>query len=885
MFQVFVFYACMLALAALMAALVLAGLRQVGRLLLRTLKPVALAALLPLAALLTDFAGEKNTNMPMRVIRPVASQAFSSCGAITNAGWLAHGAYGDWFRIPATNWWARTADGWLDGVTVFAFCEFRPDIRTTNAFPRPFPQKLSLAPMANWHMLTNREALAASHESLFWHGVTGSNTLVMTWMNGLYERCATNLVSFQAELFNDGSVAYRYDGSPVATNDFVVPLELPFDRDGDGLENSVDPDPLVAGPDAHGTSAEWYNVVCSNVFTAVEGGGHGVPALPWREGVNSNAYYFVDVVSERGPSPICFTGDRTCRFGNPAIVALAGETNRVPLLIGINYAVTSDTPFTVSFPVDYPYVEVETNEPCVARIRWPLDFQFTESIGPSNRTYAVAVVPYDPGGEFSWGDGGGVPMRGGTPGGGCSCVSYDGHGVVFGCTEQCPCAGTCLAVGTYSLENASFPFAGGECRCGFDDPEGPEGPPAGEPSLEPSLSVSFSDNAVIFEDTYEDKPGVWMPKRSNRVRLTVSASGGSLGGVLTIDTANLGKLSPVACGPMLLPPSVELAPYDDYYVSFLCEGGEESDSAGDVSVSGTFVENGTGETISSSNSLSVVKVEIKPTVVAPANDSVNRHSFGVCEYVEHRQYPSAPAVVWNPVGGGSNVVHGIKDCYQCPLDGCDNPLRAEIGTVLYTPKIKVIEPQWVSSKTFGHQVFSNAVHKGEAGGIGMKLYLYVGPFDVSFCEISVEEVPSFTYEADGYFANPYYNGAFGHTGGLWGAGAGTWLTILREDNRMYGYDIAAFRDKIPWLTPEGTVTTNPACSWTDGEVYIDNPFGWNVTGTDGDTPPYKEFGNDIQDTIRLDAQGRVGVFKLDNWVERTTNDVVRLHGPLTKEEE
>ena len=75
-------------------------------------------------------------------------------------------------------------------------------------------------------------------------------------------------------------------------------------------------------------------------------------------------------------------------------------------------------------------------------MRAPLDFEFTESIGPLNRTYAVTVVPYDPGGEFSWGDGGGVPMRGGTPVVGCSCVSYDGHGVVFGCTEQCQCAGT-----------------------------------------------------------------------------------------------------------------------------------------------------------------------------------------------------------------------------------------------------------------------------------------------------------------------------------------------------------------------------------------------------------------------------------------------------------
>ena len=266
MFQIAVLRVCLAALAVLLAASALVWLRQVGRLLLRNLKPVALAALLPMAVMLTDFAGEKNTNMPLRAIQPVASQVFSSCGAVTNSNWLAHGAYDAWFRIPATNWWARTADGWLDGVTVFAWCEFRPDIRTTNAYPRPFPQKLSLAPLANWHLLTNHESLATSRESLFWHGVTGSNTLVMTWQDGLYARCATNLVSFQAELFNDGSVAYRYDGSSVATNDFIVPLELPFDRDGDGLENSVDPEPDVAGPDAHGTNAEWYNTVCSNVL-------------------------------------------------------------------------------------------------------------------------------------------------------------------------------------------------------------------------------------------------------------------------------------------------------------------------------------------------------------------------------------------------------------------------------------------------------------------------------------------------------------------------------------------------------------------------------------------------------------------------------------------
>lgn len=35
----------------------------------------------------------------------------------------------------------------------------------------------------------------------------------------------------------------------------------------------------------------------------------------------------------------------------------------------------------------------------------------------------------------------------------------------------------------------------------------------------------------------------------------------------------------------------------------------------------------------------------------------------------------------------------------------------------------------------------------------------------------------------------------------------------------------------------------------------------------------------------LPGKGWAGVFKLANWVERTTNDVVSLHGPRTKEEE
>jgi hypothetical protein len=126
--------------------------------------------------------------------------------------------------------------------------------------------------------------------------------------------------------------------------------------------------------------------------------------LTWREGVNTNAYYFVDVVAEKGPAPVYFTGDRNSRLGNPAVVAHAGETNHVPLLIGIAYAVTSSAPISVSFPSNYmKYTVVERFTPNIVRICWPLKFKVVESITNGKRSYTVKVLPYDPGGTFSWG--------------------------------------------------------------------------------------------------------------------------------------------------------------------------------------------------------------------------------------------------------------------------------------------------------------------------------------------------------------------------------------------------------------------------------------------------------------------------------------------------
>ena len=189
---------------------------------------------------------------------PLPAEPFAAPldGATTNTRWRVRGAFEDAVRIPFPG-----EDGfpWRGGVatalTAFACGEFRPDA-ATEYFPAPFVDSVSLPPLGRQD---------ADAPSAFWHAATPSNSLVVTWENALHGRDAACPTNFQAEFFADGSFIYRYPDH--ATR---YPPVLPFDYDGDGLENSVDPDPLVAGPDAHGTNAEWYNTVCSNILAAAE---------------------------------------------------------------------------------------------------------------------------------------------------------------------------------------------------------------------------------------------------------------------------------------------------------------------------------------------------------------------------------------------------------------------------------------------------------------------------------------------------------------------------------------------------------------------------------------------------------------------------------------
>jgi len=841
-FQNGVMYACFAVLALLACVCAFVGFRQVGRWLRARLCPIALVVL-GSAAIIATCDAQKRGNEAARAPLPRGEYTVSVTprsvgeaellplpGAVTNAKWRARGAFEDAFYIRATNWWARMPDGrWMDRLRILSSGGFRARGVGGGAWtnsPPPFTQKLSLAPEANWPLL--------GHDSSFWHATTPSNTLVVSWIGGLYARSHTNLVDFQAEIFNDGSLDYRYADR---TEHFAA--SLPFDLDGDGLENSVDPDPLTAGPDAHGTNAEWYNTVCSNVLEAVASGSTGTTGilpvgnggtgatgilpvdgdcvLSWRAEVNSNAYYFVDVVAERGPAPIYFTGDRESRLGNPVVVALAGVTNRVPLLIGVDYAVTSDTPFTVSFPIDYIHPTVTTNGVADYSVHWPLNFVFTESIGASNRTYMVAVEPYDPGGVFEWGDsGGGVPIRGDSFGGGCRCVSYGTNSATFTCSRTCTCGGDCKARGRYLFESAEIALECGECRCGLDDPPGDEAQSQHDPTDGPSLTITFSKAAVIFEDAYEDYPDVVRPRRSTRVRLTVDAYGGPEGGTLSLLATGLEKLTAVD-GHVTLPFNQQLAEGAMYHASGVYEDLLASGSERDVIVSGSLVPSGQVSTIQADARLTAVRIEIKENTTAIANPFVHRRLYGIGEDVKCIQHPSAVSVQWRTAGGGS-FSDGDAKLFSCPLTAETSRIYAEYASATLPIALNVIEPERIACDYAEFLPPSS-----NEMGCGMYLYLVVHPFTVSFSNLKIEEIPADLANwqqwssHSGYFDDYSFYHRWCHTI-AWGAGI--WHQV--DSLNSIGFDTSRI-----WTWPQ---------PWSTGTLSWTIPYGWKHKDSGATTP-------------------------------------------------
>ena len=785
-----------------------------------------------------------------RVVEETGAEPFAqpSANAVTNERWRLRGAHDDAFRIAADGWSYSSATG----VTVLSRGELRTSIHAHD-FPRAFEQDLSLVPVVNWTLLPE-----GRRESFFWHDVTTSNTLLTTWWNAALGRDVANPVNFQAELFPNGMFTYRYEDRTVRHV-----RVWPFDWDDDGLENSVDPDPLTVGPDAHDTNAEWYNMVCSNALEAVAATSAALPPeLTWREGVNSNAYYFVDVVAAQGPAPIYFTGDRDSRLGNPVVMALAGVTNRVPLLIGIDYAVTSIVPFMVSFPDD-GFAVVTTNGVANYEIRWPLEF----SVSPDGTGgFYIDVIPYDPGGTFQWGGGGAGGLRsGGSEASSCEYSIY-GNWLGFTCLgPDCGCHG-CAVDGTYGFECSTFNLPTLFCGCYSE-----EGDPMTPPPLTPSVDITFSAPALIFEDHYEASPDNWVEKRSTTNVLTVSAYGGENGGTLILTTQNLGCLRRIGGGAVSLPAEIDLGPYMSYRATFRCEGAENGGTPG---VWGII--SGPDGTDSSYAQTSVVRVEIQRQRVAPNNNCLHRHEYGIGEQMLFIQRPSSPELT---ISAPDTTIRGVATrTIEWGILDIEHSLLFSLPGVEYVPLVTIRRPTGIEG--FDVQTHTNGFAVGSAGGIQLVQRYKVLPLTVDFSALEIEEVPcDDEIPPTGYFSytspDDFYRS---HTSD---AGAGEWLPVGSGNyaGEIYNArDLAGSGTVLPRRMPDGTETTNTAYGWLGGSLIWKVPFGWRKQFDRSTTEPVGRFAEGERQIMSITADGDFSVQKLGHEAIRRIDGTITLDG-------
>ena len=90
---------------------------------------------------------------------------------------------------------------------------------------------------------------------------------------------------------------------------------------------------------------------------------------------------------------------------------------------------------------------------------------------------------------------------------------------------------------------------------------------------------------------------------------------------------------------------------------------------------------------------------------------------------------------------------------QCPIHPANNPFELRYEGLSYVPSVSVIQPCGVEGINAFAETYG--VPLGCAGGVGLGMQFRVLPLDVSFSQISIEEVPSTVGYHTGYFANSY----------------------------------------------------------------------------------------------------------------------------------
>ena len=673
---------------------------------------------------------------------------------------------------------------------------------------------------------------AAPGLSRLWAAAESDGSRVLTWENLFVGNDTNTPVNAQIRLCANGD--FTTCSNAVVT---ICRRLHPSDWDGDGIPNLKDANPTICDGDFFGSQGE----------------------MPTN--ANPSAYCTVDIVVSSHVAEVVFSGDSPSNLPDPHFMARAGETNSVTILKGKTYHVSSESPFSCVGTSD-PATEFFAGDGNTMTIRRPVsiscqayDYQM-RSLPPrrdgQGDSFSITVEPSDLGGAFHWSSN--------------SCCLVTGSGCVFSysCDGTCNCGG-CQAGGSYGYEGYSLLFLAASCPCGSGDPQsgGPE-----DPSRPASVSISFSEDALFYEEAYTNSPGDAVGRMvSTNATLACSVYGGPYGGTFQVAAEGFCKL--VRTGGDELPAgSVCVAPQSTAELEVQYEPLSHSASARDVKAIAAFSEYFTCDTIVSTAELTVVKLELTPDDLRVGFP--HRHKVGVRESIRYEACPNV--VEWSESGGGEFSGSGGFRRYCCPIVDDGSMLSCQLGRSKYNFSLTVVEPNGIVARS--PVAFDFLIPTNHAGGAGMKLELFVQPETVSFSGIVMEEVPSSTGIHQGYFSNVFFTEEWCHTTEF---GAGVWRNI-RPDNYC-GDDNATRGDELPREMPDGTMVFDlNAGTWSDGLMSWDIPWGWAERGCPDNGVPVKTLATQYNQVFQFSADGTLSVAKFGNVVSRGTNNVFRLNG-------
>lgn len=342
-----------------------------------------------------------------------------------------------------------------------------------------------------------------------------------------------------------------------------------------------------------------------------------------------------------------------------------------------------------------------------------------------------------------------------------------------------------------------------------------------EPILKPQLSVKSSSKVLIFENEYQNFPhGATTPKRSTRTTIGVGIRAGGLGGRLCVRTEGRDKLCyKDGDDCLLLDVDVPADSTNTWYAVY--EGAVESQEEDDVRVIATFTENRTGEVVTSTDTLTVVRIELTPKNTAPQSASNNRHCYGVCEDVDLRHYPRTVDVNWDfSEGLVMDDGHGLR-FYRNPfsLGGANCSFKwgnahvscngevFDLDYIVFAPSIVARNPRTnVNSRDVDPKIF-------EAGHLLLYIEMYASPFFVSFKDVQIRETPDESQGGThaGYFDDREKGGSWSHSAAN---GAGGWNIV--GDTGYYADDKAGVSKALakPWM--DGYKIWNIPMEWGFG---------------------------------------------------------------------